>query len=124
MSIPNGDYNGLASIFPGTMLGRWSQWLFGLFWKGKVFDNGKLVNKILGRRMIDADVYIGISLLDGKDSIIIDYQKSFWPVRRIRDEIRQVSPGRYVGFAFLLSPFGAPRAPVVFTLDSNAPTAP
>jgi hypothetical protein len=82
------------------MLVRW------LAWKGKVFDmfaaesdKGVLVNKIspFGIRMVVARVYRDKSWLDGEDTIVIDYARTSLSCRKIRDEIREVQPGVYLG---------------------------
>lgn len=35
--IPDGDSEGIALPFSGTLIGRFLSWLFSLFWQGKVF---------------------------------------------------------------------------------------
>jgi hypothetical protein len=58
-----------------------------------------LVNKItpFSLTFIVAKVYRGESWLDGKDTIIIDYSKTSFLAKVIRDEIREVEPGVYLG---------------------------
>jgi len=51
-------------------------------------------------RVINAKLYMGESWMDGKESIIIDYQKTSLVFGWIRDEIRQISPGLYLGRAY------------------------
>jgi hypothetical protein len=86
---------------------RYYAFLASLFaWQGKVFDlfppdydHGVLVNKILpmGLGLIVAKVYRDSSWLDGKQTIVIDYSKTSLVARSIRDEIREVEPGVYLG---------------------------
>jgi|GEM_PF-786967 len=121
--IPDGESDGLASNDPGTAVGDISEGIFGLLWKGKIFDRarGELINRILGHRLVTAKVFYGPSWLDGKPAIIIDYQQTSRIAGFIRDEIREVSPGVYYGFAYARQPDGgAPRADIVFALDFNA----
>jgi hypothetical protein len=75
-------------------------------WQGKVFDlfcpgghAGLLVNKItpFGLTFIVAKVYRDKSWLDGKDTIVIDYSKTSFVAKVIRDEIREIEPGVYLG---------------------------
>lgn len=120
--IPDGESNGVAAVGPGTPEGRITEALFSVFWHGKVFDRarGELVNRILFGRIVKAKVFLGPSWLDGKPSVIIDYRGQSWIAGAIRDEIRLVAPGVYLGFAYVRSPNGgAPRADIVFALDFN-----
>jgi hypothetical protein len=58
-----------------------------------------LINKVtpLSLSFIVAKVYRGPSWLDGKQAIVIDYSKTSFVAARIRDEIREVEPGLYLG---------------------------
>ena len=104
--IPTGDTQGTA-ILAGSALAAPAALLARIFaWQGKVFDlfcpegpTGILVNKIspLGLKLIVAKVYRDKSWLDGKDTIVIDYSKTSFAARVIRDEIREVEPGVYLG---------------------------
>jgi hypothetical protein len=120
--IPDGESDGVASREPGTELGRISQAVLGAFWQGKVFDraHGVLVNRLATGEMIKAKVFYGDSWLDGKTSIIIDYQDTSAVAGFIRDEIREAAPGIYLGFAFERQDDGPARANIVFALDFNA----
>ncbi|MFI5345960.1 MAG: hypothetical protein ACHQ51_06255 [Elusimicrobiota bacterium] len=130
--IPDGKSDGLATLDSGTAAGRASEALFSFFWHGKVFDakKGELVNRLVIGRAVKAKVFIGPSWLDGKPSVIIDYKGTSWVAGAIRDEIRMVSPGVYLGFAYVRAPDGgAPRADILFALDFTSglprnPTAP
>ena len=66
-------------------------------WKGKVFDRekGELKNKILpfGIKAVRAKVYKEASWFDGKETIVLDYSKTSFVARLVRDEIREVAPG-------------------------------
>ena len=104
--IPAGDTQGTA-ILAGSSWATTVALLTRIFaWKGKVFDlfcpegqSGILVNKIspFGLRLIVAKVYRDKSWLDGKDTIVIDYAKTSLVARVIRDEIREVATGVYLG---------------------------
>ena len=65
--IPNGDSQGTAVFFPGSIINTPTQILAALVWQGKVFDtdDGILVNKVFGFRAIKAELYMGESLFDG-----------------------------------------------------------
>ncbi|MCW3475287.1 hypothetical protein [Limobrevibacterium gyesilva] len=100
--IPNGQGEGTAIVAPGTRFTPEIASLINIFaWQGKVFDaeKGLLRNRILpfGINAIVARVYKGPSWLDGKDCIVLDYSETSLVAQWIRDEIRQVSPGLYLG---------------------------
>src|SRR5262249_16201340 len=100
--IPDGDSNGRALFMPGSLPGKILSLIGNLIWKGKVFDraNGRLMNKMLGTRAVAAEVYLGESWSDGKPAVIVDYQKTSRLASFIRDEIRQLEPGLYLGKAY------------------------
>ena len=62
-------------------------------------QNGILINKIsaFSLTFIVAKVYKGASWMDGKETIIIDYSSTSFLAKKIRDEIREVEPGVYLG---------------------------
>lgn len=120
--LPDGASRGFAAIAPGTPAGGATEAVFSLFWHGKIFDRqrGVLINRLTVGHLVKAKVFIGPSLLDGKPSVIIDYKDTSWLAGAIRDEIREVAPGVYLGFAFVRDENGgAPRADIVFALDFN-----
>jgi len=104
--LPTGDTRGTA-IVTGALLPRTLARIARLFaWQGKVFDifadNGSagiLINKItpFSLNFIVAKVYRGDSWLDGRDTIVIDYSHTSFVAKVIRDEIRQIEPGLYLG---------------------------
>jgi len=104
--IPNGDTHGTA-ILAGSIFSKFVALLVGLYaWQGKVFDlfcpggqAGVLVNKITSFSLtfIVAKVYRDKSWLDGKDTIVIDYSSTSFFAKLIRDEIREIEPGVYLG---------------------------
>jgi len=100
--IPVGDTQGTAIFMPGTFVATLVRLLVGLFfWKGKVFAPATkdLRNKLspFAIRGIRATVYMSESWLDGKKVIVIDYSKTSFVAQKIRDEIREVAPGVYLG---------------------------
>ena len=100
--IPNGDAQGTALVDPGTSRSPEFATLINHFaWQGKIFDSkkGVLKNKISswGFHAIIAKVYKGPSWLDGKECIVLDYSETSLVARWIRDEIRLIDPGLYLG---------------------------
>ncbi len=105
-TIPSGDTEGTA-IATGTIGAKLYAMLARLLaWQGKVFDlfppdyqSGILVNKVTAFSLtfIVAKVYKDKSWLDGRETIVIDYSKTSFFAKKIRDEIREIEPGLYLG---------------------------
>ena len=103
--IPNGGAEGTAIIAPGTKYTTEISKLINIFvWQGKTFDaeHGTLRNRILsfGLNAIVAEVYKSASLFDNKECIVLDYSKTSLVAEHIRDEIRQIGPGTYLGLVY------------------------
>ena len=98
--IPTGVTQGTAIFMPGTVLARivrlFARWFI---WKGKVFGTGELMNRLspFGFKGIRAAVSYDASWMDGKKAILIDYSHTSFVAQKIRDEIREVAPGVYLG---------------------------
>ncbi|HEY2986746.1 MAG TPA: hypothetical protein VGL11_03405 [Candidatus Binatia bacterium] len=100
--IPNGEGDGTAIVAPGTKYSKEiAQFVNHFAWQGKVFDakKGVLKNRIspFGVNAIIAKVYKDKSWLDGKECIVLDYSETSFIAHWIRDEIRQIGPGLYLG---------------------------
>ena len=100
--IPDVEAEGTAIIAPGTTYtAEIASQINHFAWQGKVFDSkkGVLKNKISswGFHAIIAKVYKGPSWLDGKECIVLDYSETSFLAHWIRDEIRQIAPGLYLG---------------------------
>lgn len=100
--IPDGEAKGTAIIAPGTPFSGEIARMINIFaWQGKVFDGteGVLRNHILvfGMKAIIARVYKGESWLDHKECIVLDYSTTSMIAHWVRDEIRMVQPGLYLG---------------------------
>lgn len=104
-SIPNGEAHGTAIIAEGTKFSPEIATLINVFtWHGKTFDaeHGTLTNRILvfGLNAIVAQVYKSESWFDGKECIVLDYSKTSLLAKHIRDEIREIGPGMYLGIVY------------------------
>lgn len=100
--IPNGQAEGTAIVAPGTRFSPIiAKFINSFAWQGKVFDaeKGVLRNRILplGLNAIIAKVYKEKSWLDGKECIVLDYSDTSLVAHWIRDEIRAIEPGVYLG---------------------------
>ena len=103
--LPNGDGEGTAILAPGTVFSGEIASLINVFgWQGKTFDaaHGVLTNRILafGINAIVAEVYKAGSWFDGKECIVLDYSKTSLLAKHIRDEIREVEAGVYLGLVY------------------------
>jgi hypothetical protein len=103
--IPNGEANGTAIIAPGTVYSEEIASFINHFaWQGKTFDasSGTLRNRIspFGLNAIIAKVYKGTSWFDKKDCIVLDYSETSILAHWVRDEIRMIGPGFYLGLVY------------------------
>jgi len=103
--IPRGRGAGTALAAPATRWSRPFARAAALFWRGKRFEpvQDQLQN-LLTRfefRLFRARVREEPSLVDGRPCIVLDYSKSSPLVRLVRDEIRQVGTGNYLGIVFV-----------------------
>jgi len=104
--IPDGDADG--KVLVGSKYESVSDtaaWVAEtVAWKGKVFDRekGELRNKIspFSIKSVRAKVYKDTSWFDEKEAIVLDYSKTSVIAQRVRDEIREVAPGLYLGLVF------------------------
>jgi hypothetical protein len=115
--IRDGPARGIAIVPLGRPWSHIFARLTSVFaWQGKTVDvaRGRLVNGITPFHInaIAADVYKGASSFDGGECIVIDYSRTSSVARWIRDEIREVAPALYLGFAY----WGKRRL-IAFSLD-------
>ncbi len=103
--IPDGPAKGTAIIAPGTAYSADIAQIVNVFaWQGKTFDaaHGTLTNRIslVGINAIVADVYKAASWFDQAECIVLDYSKTSLLAHYVRDEIRLVAPGVYLGLVY------------------------
>jgi hypothetical protein len=104
--VPGGPVDGTAIIAAGTRTTKIVAKLArAVAWRGKVFDPGgrTLTNRVSpwDVRAIKATVYREPSWVDGRECIVIDYSKTSIVARGVRDEIRLVATGLYLGVVWL-----------------------
>jgi len=119
--IPVGKGKGQALMAAGTFLARPLLAVTRLLaWQGKVFDgpSHSLRNLItpFGKQAISADVYIDASRFDGRPCVVLDYSKTSRVAGWVRDEIREIAPGVYLGLVYVRSR----RAPIRFSLEFDS----
>lgn len=104
-AIPNGRGKGTVLIGTGGPLARLVAALsYALAWRGKVVNarEGRLKNLVtpLAIQAIEAAVYKQDSWYDGEPCIVLDYSKTSFVAHKIRDEIREIAPGVFLGLVF------------------------
>lgn len=103
--IPKGRGKGTVVARPGTGFAVvFARVAHRIAWQGKVFspERGELRNQItpFGVKAVRAKVYKETSWFDGSECIVLDYSKTSLVARLIRDEMRLVAPGVYLGNVF------------------------
>jgi hypothetical protein len=103
-AYPHGRAEGLFLLMPGTPGGPLMARLLGLAWRGKEFDAeaGTMVNRVLpiGIRAVPARVRQESSRFDGKPCHVLDYSRTSLIAGKVRDEIREIAPGLYLGLVY------------------------
>ncbi|MCB5181557.1 hypothetical protein [Streptomyces antimicrobicus] len=121
--VPDGEARGTVLPARGARVSRALAALTRLTaWQGKVFDppRGELRNLLtpFGVAAVRARVYRGPSWFDDKECTVLDYSWTSLLAHRVRDEIREVAPGRYLGLVY----WGR-RKILHFALDFTDPPA-
>ncbi len=104
-AIPHGRGKGTVLLGTGGRAARVAAVLcYALAWRGKVVNarQGRLRNILtpMGIQAIEAAVYKQDSWYDGETCIVLDYSKTSLLARMIRDEIREIAPGVFLGLVF------------------------
>jgi hypothetical protein len=125
--VPTGRGRGTPIFFPGTSATQPAAKLFGAtVWRGKVFrpESADLKNliSILAIPAIRARVYNEESWFDGRDCTVLDYSQTSRICRWVRDEIREVEPGLYLGLVYGVGRFfgGRRLLDVTFALSFSS----
>ena len=115
---PSGVVDGRAIINAGSAATVPTSRVVHLMWQGKVIEGDTMTNRVFGFRGVKAKAYLGESWVDGKPAMIYDYADTSKMFSKIRDEVREVSPGLYLGVTHERTPNG-PKFKTYFTLDSR-----
>jgi hypothetical protein len=110
---------------PAPIAGPLRRWAASasFLWEGKTFratderegvgHNRVYVPRALGHQnLFPFDTRFGASAIDGKPTLVLDYDLAVNPtyIRHVHDEIREVSPGLFLGPAMWRSAIGAHAA--------------
>ncbi|BAY92806.1 MULTISPECIES: hypothetical protein [unclassified Tolypothrix] len=103
--IPSGQGRGTVVFVTGLPERNFLAALVRLLaWQGKIFYRNQnfLLNSItiLGLKLVKAKVYRGESWFSQGEAIILDYSQTSFIAQKIRDEIREVAPGVFLGQAY------------------------
>jgi hypothetical protein len=97
-AMPQGYLRGRAIYCPDKALSGARSAVTHVLWHGKEFHaDCTLINQWCGFKAIRARVYPGPSWLDGGPSLIMDYCGTSRVWADVRDELREVAPGLYLG---------------------------
>ena len=104
-AIPDGRGKGTVLLGTGGRAARVAAALcYALAWRGKVVNAraARLKNIVTPLRIqaIEAAVYKQDSWYDGETCIVLDYSKTSFVARKVRDEIREIAPGVFLGLVF------------------------
>jgi hypothetical protein len=97
------------SVLAGFL--RWFAASKGFPWRGKTFTSkgggrGEGINRVFGDRKtwFRFDTFVAPSRAGAFDAVQLDYDNPGNPgfIRAIKDEVREVAPGLYLGLAYLM----------------------
>lgn len=98
-SPPRGRLRGTVIPIPGTKMADARRAAGRVVWQGKRIapDGTNIKNRFFGLPGVPGRLGQGTSWVDSRPSTIIDYSETSWIYRKYRDEIREVSPGLFLG---------------------------
>jgi hypothetical protein len=104
--VPKGLLAGTALLFPGSRACGPVAWLVHLLvWQGKETEpSGRSLKNLIGplrTRSIRALLSHDRSWVDGGECVLIDYSTTSTVAGMVRDEVRLVAPGLYLGVVWL-----------------------
>lgn len=99
---PAGTTRGTVLYADEALFPRLKARLQGTIWKGKVFHgDGTFTNRWLGGvRAGTVGTAVEPSWLDGQPTLVARYSPSALVFRNVRDELRQVGPGVWLGRSY------------------------
>jgi hypothetical protein len=110
--IPSGKTRGLVFFEPGKLTSRLQGRIFQLLWQGKKLDSsaGIMKNRVGPFTVIPAAIYLDESFTDGDTALVLDYHgmqsKTTQFADGARDEVREISPGLWLGRMWMLGKDG------------------
>jgi hypothetical protein len=120
-TIPAGYFRGRGIYCPCDPMSPARSKVSQMLWHGKHIcpDEGILINQwFLGMQAARARICYGESWLDGKPSIVMDYRGMSQIWGDVRDEMREVAPGLYLGLMYRCKSGGQPQRKIFFALQA------
>jgi hypothetical protein len=119
-AAPTGSVKGWAIIKPGRLTTVPRTHLTRLLWQGKEFtcDGNTMINHAFGTTMVKADVFQGHSWFDNQPTLVFDYCCTSKLFTDVRDEVREICPGVYLGLTHIRKKCG-PELVAYFVLESK-----
>lgn len=111
-AIPSGKTRGLVFFEPGKWTSRLQGRIFQLLWQGKKWDSSAAImkNRVGPFTVIPAAMYLDESFTDGDTALVLDYHgmqsKTTQFADGARDEIREITPGLWLGRMWVLGKDG------------------
>lgn len=103
--IPTGFMKGQVLLMTDARFPRLKASLSSAAWKGKHFDPaGDFINQWPGFKAVSGHAEIGLSQHDGKPCIVATYPRGAAVFGNTRDELREVSPGVFLGRLYDVCP--------------------
>jgi hypothetical protein len=91
----------------------------GCVWKGKCFDeDGSFINQWCGFQALHSQADEGCSWLDGGPCVVLQYPPGTPLFANMRDEVREIAPGLYLGLMWERYP--SPRMRGYFAMEVEA----
>ena len=120
---PAGFAKGYPIFEPGKRLTVARTYATRLLWQGKEFNcqGDMMVNRVFGGvKAVKAQVFPGESWYDGGPALVFDYQCTSKLFASVRDEVREVAPGVFLGLTYIRkAQESPPELKVFFVLDAR-----
>lgn len=96
--VPCGPARGKVLLVVDSLCPKTRAALMNTLWKGKVFfADGRFTNQWVGFKAIEAKAVLGQSWADGGPCIVMDYPGDAGVFSNMRDELREVGQGMFLG---------------------------
>lgn len=117
-ATPCGAVKGWAILSAGKPISVPRTYLTRLMWQGKEFscDGTMMINRAFGTKMVQAQVFPDTSWFDGQPTLAFDYQCTSKLFGKVRDEVREICPGTYLGLTYIRKNCG-PELVAYFVLE-------